>query len=206
MKRVGPHQGAPGSRPGRRRRPAGSAGRCHPESTITGESARLGARGGELAGRVGRTVSAAAVPATIAVCLVRAWMMRLVRAAWRRAACFLRPASMRALPAFLSAAGTVPAPRPRFVSVVRLAWWDGVSHVVTRPGSRARHSTREHVPLADVLAGQVTCSAVTRRSRGPRRPAPLRPGRRDVHFALENEGRTAVVQRNASGPRRRAPP
>ena len=27
----------------------------------------------------------------------------------------------------------------------RLAWWDGVSHVVTRPGSRARHLTREHV-------------------------------------------------------------
>ena len=31
----------------------------------------------------------------------------------------------------------------------------------------------------------MTCSAVTRRSRGPRRPTPLRPGRRDVHFALE---------------------
>ena len=27
----------------------------------------------------------------------------------------------------------------------RPAWWDGVSHVVTRPGSRARHLTREHV-------------------------------------------------------------
>ena len=26
------------------------------------------------------------------------------------------------------------------------------------PGPRARHLTREHVPLADVLAGQVTCS------------------------------------------------
>ena len=80
-------------------------------------------------------------------------MMRLVRAAWRRAPCFLNPASMRALLAFLSAAGAVPALRPRFVSVVRLAWWDGISHVVTRPGSRARHSTREHVTLADVLAG-----------------------------------------------------
>ena len=44
-----------------------------------------------------------------------------------------------------AASGAVPAPRPRFVSVVRLAWWDGVSHVVTRPGSRARHSTREIV-------------------------------------------------------------
>ena len=105
------------------------------QSTITGDpsSVRLGAWGDELAGRVGRTVLAAAVPATIAVCLVRTWMMRLARAAWRRAACFLRPASMRALPAFLSAAGAVPAPRPRFVSVVRLAWWDGVSHVVTPP-------------------------------------------------------------------------
>ena len=30
-----------------------------------------------------------------------------------------------------------PADRP--------AWWDGVSHVVTRPGSRARHLTREIV-------------------------------------------------------------
>ena len=28
---------------------------------------------------------------------------------------------------------------------VHLAWWDGVSHVVTRPGSRDRHSTLEHV-------------------------------------------------------------
>ena len=115
------------------------------QSTITGDpsSVRLGAWGDELAGRVGRTVLAAAVPATIAVCLVRAWMMRLVRvawrrAAWRRAACFLRPASMRALPAFLSAAGAVPAPRPRFASIAHPAWWDGVSHVVTR-------STREHV-------------------------------------------------------------
>ena len=27
----------------------------------------------------------------------------------------------------------------------RLTWWDGVSHVVTRPGSRARHLTREIV-------------------------------------------------------------
>ena len=28
----------------------------------------------------------------------------------------------------------------------RPAWWDGVSHVVTRPGPRARHLTREIVP------------------------------------------------------------
>jgi len=46
-------------------------------------------------------------------------------------------------------------------------------------------------------------------SAGPgrrRRPAPLRPGRRDAHSALENDGWTTVVQRNASGPHRRAPP
>ena len=42
---------------------------------------------------------------------------------------------------------------------------------------RARHLTREHVPLADVLAGQVTCSAVTRRSRGLRRRPTRPPGR-----------------------------
>ena len=60
----------------------------------------------------GGTVSAAAVPATIAVCLVRAWMMRLVRAAWRRAPCFLSLASMRALPAFLSASGRFRRPVP----------------------------------------------------------------------------------------------
>ena len=41
--------------------------------------------------------------------------------------------------------GAVPAPRPRFASIAHLAWWDGVSHVVTRPGSRARHLTREIV-------------------------------------------------------------
>ena len=35
--------------------------------------------------------------------------------------------------------------RPRFASIAHLAWWDGVSHAVTRPGPRARHSTREHV-------------------------------------------------------------
>ena len=44
------------------------------------------------------------------------------------------------------AARAVPAPRPRFASIAHLAWWDGVSHVVTRPGSRARHLTREIVP------------------------------------------------------------
>ena len=37
-----------------------------------------------------------------------------------------------------AAAGEVPAPRPRFASIAHLAWWDGVSHVVTRPA-------REHV-------------------------------------------------------------
>ena len=32
-----------------------------------------------------------------------------------------------------AAAGAVPAPRPRSAPIARLAWWDGVSHVVTRP-------------------------------------------------------------------------
>ena len=69
---------------------------------------------------------------------------------------------------------------------------------------RARHLTREHVPLADVLAGQVTCSAVTRRSRGPRRRPtrpPGRPGaeiwtprRRNVHFALESAVPTVALE------------
>ena len=35
----------------------------------------------------------------------------------------------------------------------RPAWWDGVLHVVTRPGSRARHLTRENVCQRYVLAG-----------------------------------------------------
>ena len=43
-------------------------------------------------------------------------------------------------------AGEVPAPRPRFASIAHLAWWDGVSHAVTSPGSRARHLTLEIVP------------------------------------------------------------
>ena len=44
-----------------------------------------------------------------------------------------------------AAAGDVPAPPPRFASIAHLVWWDGVSHAVTRPGSRDRHLTREHV-------------------------------------------------------------
>ena len=39
-----------------------------------------------------------------------------------------------------------PSASPRFASTAHLAWWDGVSHVVTRPGSRARHLTPEIVP------------------------------------------------------------
>ena len=45
-----------------------------------------------------------------------------------------------------AAAGDAPAPRPRFASITHLAWWDGISHAVTRPGSRARHLTPEIVP------------------------------------------------------------
>ena len=39
-----------------------------------------------------------------------------------------------------------PSTSSCFTSTAHPAWWDGVSHVVTRPGSRARHSTREIVP------------------------------------------------------------
>ena len=59
-----------------------------------------------------------------------------------------------------------PSASPRFASTAHPAWWDGVSHVVTPlarehvtqpaisyPNPRDRHLTREHVPLADVLAG-----------------------------------------------------
>ena len=61
--------------------------------------------------------------------------------------------------------GRFPA-LPRSAPDGRLAWWDGVSHVVTRPARehvtqparsypdpRARHLTREHVCQSDVLAG-----------------------------------------------------
>ena len=74
---------------------------------------------------------------------------------------------MRALLAFLSASGAVPAPRPRFVSVVRLAaWWDGVSHAVTRPGSRGRRSTRENVPQPARSSLDPRARTSSRRSRG----------------------------------------
>ena len=69
---------------------------------------------------------------------------------------------------------------------------------------RDRRVTREHVCQRYVLAGQVTCSAVTRRSRGPRRRPtrpPGRPGaeiwtprRRNVHFALESAVPTVVLE------------
>ena len=114
------------------------------------------------------------------------------------------------------------------VSPLRL---DGTSRMVGRrlacrdaAGSRARHSTRDIVPqparsslnprartssrrsrgLSDDLGGYPTFSRVTRRSRGPRRPAPPRPGRRDAHFTLENDGWT-VVKRHSSAPRRTPP-
>ena len=90
--------------------------------------------------------------------------------------------------------------RPRFASIAHLAWWDGVSHAVTRPGPRARHSTREHVTqpastypkpastslnprarhagrrargLSDVLGGYPTIS----RTAAPGATAPRTPGR-----------------------------
>ena len=80
---------------------------------------------------------------------------------WGRAR---RDRPVRSSGAVRAASGAVPAPRPRFAPIAHLAWRDGVSHVVTRPG------------------------------------------RRDAHSAPGNDGRTTVVQRNASGPHRRAPP
>ena len=61
---------------------------------------------------------------------------------WSRAR---RDRPVRSSGAVRAASGAVPAPRPRFAPIAHLAWRDGVSHVVTRPGSRARHSTLEHV-------------------------------------------------------------
>ena len=43
----------------------------------------------------------------------------------------------RASGAVRAASGVVPAPHPRFASITHLAWWNGVSHVVTHPGPRA---------------------------------------------------------------------
>ena len=92
-----------------------------------------------------------------------------------------------------AASGAIPAPRPRFAPIAHLAWWDGVSYVVTRPGSRARHLTREIVPqparsslkprerllevrargLSDVLGGYPTIS----RTAAPGAAAPRTPRR-----------------------------
>ena len=46
-----------------------------------------------------------------------------------------------------------PSASPLFASTAHPVWWDDVSHVVTSPGSRDRHLTREHVCQSDVLAG-----------------------------------------------------
>ena len=80
---------------------------------------------------------------------------------------------------------------------------------------RVRHLTREHVALADVLAGQVTYSAVTRRSRGPRcrsarpsgrRPAPRRALRtRKCSSNRHSRGRNARLDEEAGRPRSGTP-
>ena len=79
-----------------------------------------------------------------------------------------------------------------------------------RPSPRDRHLTREHVCWSDVLAGQVTISAVTRRSRGPRpdalaRAAPRVPGgrrrlrRRGSSRACSAPGRVGWAGRAGKG-------
>ena len=102
------------------------------------------------------------VKIVVAVCSGHLRARRWGRARrWSRAR---RDRPVRSSGAVRAASGAVPAPRPRFAPIAHLAWRDGVSHVVTRPG------------------------------------------RRDAHSAPGNDGRTTVVQRNASGPHRRAPP
>ena len=64
-----------------------------------------------------------------------------------------------------------PSASPRFASTAHPAWWDGVSHVVTRPvrehvtqparsslNPRARHSSRRARGSSDVLGGHPTIS------------------------------------------------
>ena len=76
--------------------------------------------------------------------------------------------------------------RPRSLSAptARPAWWDGVSHVVTRP------ARLDHLRAVGPLAFRWT--TVFREPGGP--------------TAFKWSNRTQVVQRNISGPSRRAPP
>ena len=135
------------------------------------------------------------------VCSGRLRARRWGRARWDR--------PVQSSGAARAAAGAVPAPRPRFASIAHLAWWDGVSHVVTRPGSRARHLTREIVPqpastslnprarlpevrargLSDVLGGYPTIS----RTAAPGAASPRTPGRafRPRERRLDHRGPTA---------------
>ena len=84
--------------------------------------------------------------------------------------------------------------------------------IVTQPARsslnpRARHSGRRARGLSDVLGGHPTISRTAAPdAAAPRvrllvwRQLPRGPRRRDVYFALENDGWTTLVQRNASGP------
>ena len=112
--------------------------------------------------------------------------------------------------------GRFRRPRP----AGRPAWWDGVSHVVTRPGSRARHLTREHVTrpastyldprartssrrsrgLSDDLGGYPTIS----RTAAPGAAAPRTP--RCASRPRERRLNHRVAQPHLNGPNRRAPP
>ena len=73
---------------------------------------------------------------------------------------------------------------PRSAPTARPAWWDGVSHVVTRP------ARLDHLNAVGPLAFRWT--TVFREPGGP--------------TAFKWSNRTQVVQRNISGPSRRAPP
>jgi len=77
-----------------------------------------------------------------------------------------------------------PPPRPRSAPTARPAWWDGVSHVVTRP------ARLDHLRAVGPLAFRWT--TVFREPGGP--------------TAFKWSNRTQVVQRHLSGPSRRAPP
>ena len=78
-----------------------------------------------------------------------------------------------------SGGGAVPAP-PRSAPTARPAWWDGVSHVVTRP------ARLDHLRALGPLAFRWT--TVFREPGGP--------------TAFKWSNRTQVVQRNISGPGR----
>ena len=97
-----------------------------------------------------------------------------------------RPGISLSGPGFTQAGPSPRRPDPRRCGVGRTdpgAVVDPVPvhSIPPRPGPRDRHSTREHVPLADVLAGYpaISRTAVTA-SAGPRGPSPAAPDPREA--------------------------